>query len=156
MADKLTNFDLRPARADEHEAVAAVVDAAYSKWIERLGRKPAPMLDDYAELIGRGVVYVLPDDDDNIRALIVTWVQDGYQWIDNLAVLPTEQGGGIGQKLIAFAEDRAREASLNEVRLLTNQLMTENIDYYKRRDFEELERFTSEKGHHIVVMVKRL
>ena len=158
----MSDFPLRLARADEHEAVAACVDAAYSKWIARIGRKPGPMLDDYAELIGRGVVYVLPDEADTIRALIVTWVQDGdadadaYMWIDNLAVQPAEQGSGIGRMLIAFAEDRARESGLNEIRLLTNALMTENIAFYERGGFEVLERKTLENGGGLVVMVRRL
>ncbi len=40
-------------------AVAACVAAAYGVYIERMGRPPGPMLDDYAEVIARHRVFVI-------------------------------------------------------------------------------------------------
>lgn len=147
---------LRLASANEHDTVEACVHAAYAKWIERLGRKPAPMLDDYRDLIAKRVVYVLPDEADNIRAVLVMWMRDNYVWVDNLAVWPELQGHGIGKILIDFAAQYAHELGLNELRLLTNVLMVENIAFYERRGFHELERIVTDKGHHVVVMQKSL
>ena len=53
---------IRRAAPDDYAAVTALVDAAYSKYIERIGRKPLPMLADYAHLIAQGVVHVLQDE----------------------------------------------------------------------------------------------
>jgi hypothetical protein len=41
----------RPAIADDHAWVVATIDDAYTQYIEAIGRKPAPMLDDYHALI---------------------------------------------------------------------------------------------------------
>ena len=50
------NYSLRSALDSDAAAVKACVHAAYRHYIERMGRKPGPMLADYAEVIrGRQV-----------------------------------------------------------------------------------------------------
>jgi hypothetical protein len=49
---------LRPAAAEDAEAVTACVQAAYAHYVERIGARPGPMNDDYAKLIGEGRVTV--------------------------------------------------------------------------------------------------
>ena len=44
-------YSLRPAQAADAAAIEACVHAAYRHYIERIGRKPGPMLDDHAEVI---------------------------------------------------------------------------------------------------------
>jgi GNAT superfamily N-acetyltransferase len=39
------------------------------------------------------------------------------------------QGRGIGARLLDLAEDHARSLHLGEVRLYTNEAMTENLSY---------------------------
>jgi ribosomal protein S18 acetylase RimI-like enzyme len=75
--------------------------------------------------------------------------------IDNLAVSPACQGLGIGSHLLAVAEDAARSAGLDEVRLFTHQLMVENLRYYARRGYVETHRL-QENGFSRVFFTKRL
>ena len=49
---------LRPANTADAAAVAACVCEAYVHYIERIGRRPGPMLQDYAEVIAESSVYV--------------------------------------------------------------------------------------------------
>ena len=42
---------IRPATLEDIAQIEAIVEAAYSPYIERIGRKPAPMLDDYASQV---------------------------------------------------------------------------------------------------------
>ena len=85
-------YTIRLATTDEHEAVAAVVDAAYSKWIPVIGRKPRPMLADYQKLVADGVVYVIAPEDD-IMAVLVIWPLEDAFWIENICVHPGQQRG---------------------------------------------------------------
>jgi len=106
-----------------------------------MDREPAPMLADYAELISRGVVHVLHErPTGELRGLIVLWPTDGAMCVDNVAVDPRYQGRGIGRRLITFAEEQARAAGLPELRLYTNEVMTENLAFYARLGFEEIGR----------------
>ena len=52
---------IRRATLLDLKHVEIVVHAAYSGYITRIGREPGPMVDDYASLIGRGLVHVLDD-----------------------------------------------------------------------------------------------
>jgi ribosomal protein S18 acetylase RimI-like enzyme len=46
--------------------------------------------------------------------------------------------------LLAFAEEEARRCGLPEIRLYTNEAMTENIAYYPRRGYTETHRARDE------------
>ena len=75
--------------------------------------------------------------------------------LDNIAVDPDYQGRGFGRKLIAFAEEMAKSARLNLLTLYTNEQMTENIEFYEKLGFVEMERKT-EQGYRRVYMQKTL
>ncbi len=74
-----------------------------SAYVERIGKKPAPMLDDYKTLISDEVVYVATVDD-RLVGLVVFWPNEDHLYVDNIAVLPEEQGKGVGAALLGFVE----------------------------------------------------
>ncbi|MCH7944368.1 MAG: GNAT family N-acetyltransferase, partial [Proteobacteria bacterium] len=78
---------IRRARATDAAAVAACVTAAYVMYVERMGKKPGPMLDDYAEIIGRHRVFVL-DRPPGIIGVLVLNRQAGGLLLENVAVHP--------------------------------------------------------------------
>ncbi len=130
---------IRKAEAADEAAIQACVAAAYALYVERIGKPPAPMLDDYGELIERGVVSVATIDT-NVVGLIVMWAKDDHFYIDNIAADPTVQGRGIGAALLNHADEAARASGHHEIRLYTNETMTENLDYYPKRGFIETHR----------------
>jgi len=75
--------------------------------------------------------------------------------IENVAVAPQAQGLGVGGELLQLAEDQARAHGLREVRLYTNEAMTENLVYYPRRGYQETHRQTQD-GFRRVFFTKRL
>jgi ribosomal protein S18 acetylase RimI-like enzyme len=75
--------------------------------------------------------------------------------IENVAVYNLFQGQGIGRRLIEFAFMLGKEAGLQEVRLYTNELMNENLLYYPKFGFIELNRYI-EDGYRRVSMSKHL
>src|SRR6266700_7868177 len=144
---------LRKARPEDRAAVEAIVDAAYSIYVERIGKPPGPMLDDYAGLIAAGAVDVLEDPDGVIVALIVLLPKPDNLLLDNIAVRPDRQGRGLGRQLIAFAESEARRLGYTELRLYTHETMTENIALYARLGFHKTGR-GQKAGYDRVFMTK--
>lgn len=139
---------LRGAADGDHEAVAACVNAAYGKYVPRIGRKPGPMLADYRDLIGRGEVWVAAEGD-AVRAVLVLVPAPDHLLVWNVAVHPDHQGRGPGRRLMAFAEEHAAGLGLRELRLFTNELMTENVALYGRLGYEETERRTEGDYRHV-------
>jgi GNAT superfamily N-acetyltransferase len=132
---------IRLARPSDAAAIAGCVRQAYAPYVERIGREPAPMTADYADLIARGLVYVLGDPvGEGVRGSLVLRLDDRTLWIDNVAVHPEHQRRGLGRCMLDFAETRAGAAGLPEVALYTNELMVENIALYQRLGYVELER----------------
>jgi GNAT superfamily N-acetyltransferase len=146
---------IRCAGPADRETVEAIVDAAYSVYIERIGKKPGPMLDDYAQLIDVGAVNLLEEPGGGVAAIMVLLAKPDHFLLDNIAVRPDRQGHGLGRRLIAFAEAEARRLGHAELRLYTHARMTENVALYARLGFVETGR-GRESGYDRVFMAKPL
>ena len=146
---------IRPAMPADREAIEAIVAAAYAPYVERIGKKPGPMLDDYAALIAAGVVTVDEDAAGQLAGLIVLLPKNDHLLLDNIAIHPGRQGQGLGRRLIDFAEAEARRRGYREIRLYTHETMTENIALYTRRGFVETARGL-DAGYARVFMAKPL
>jgi ribosomal protein S18 acetylase RimI-like enzyme len=147
---------IRRAMPDDYAAVVGCVRAAYSPHIARIGREPGPMSADYADLIARGMVYVLePENDSPLHAVLVLLREGRTMWIENVAVHPDHQHRGEGRRLMAYAEEQAHAANATEMRLYANELMVENISLYGRLGYTETER-RPHRGFHRVFMRKPL
>ena len=138
-----------PADASE---VAALVDRAYTGYIVRIGRKPGPMLDDYAALIADRLVRVLCRDG-RICGVLVLIEKDDHLLLDNVAVAPEAQGLGLGRRLVEAAEEVARNLGYATVRLYTHETMAENVALYEHLGFAVTHRAT-ERGFDRIHMSK--
>jgi ribosomal protein S18 acetylase RimI-like enzyme len=127
---------IRQAKQEDQDALVDCVQAAYTKYTEQIGKKPAPMLADYKALIAQGIVYVLADEK-GVRGVLVMKPQGRGMFVENVAVDPRFQGQGLGRTLMAFVEQQAQTEQLDDVRLYTNEVMTENLLFYHKLGFEE-------------------
>jgi ribosomal protein S18 acetylase RimI-like enzyme len=134
--------------------VAACATAAYSLYLPRMDRPPAPMLADYGALIAAGEVYVL-ELDGVLGGFIVMRPLGGRRFVENVAVDPAYQGQGHGRRLMAFAETYASGLDLPALRLYTNEVMHENIPFYQGLGFVVSERLL-EDGYHRIYLEKPL
>lgn len=130
-----------------------IVRAAYLPYMQRMGRAPAPMLEDYEARLRTASLHVLDGTEDRLTGIIVLLPRQDHLLLDNIAVDPTCQGQGHGKQLMAFAEAQARRLKLPEIRLYTNALMTENLALYPRLGYRQTERRT-EKGYDRVYFAK--
>jgi ribosomal protein S18 acetylase RimI-like enzyme len=135
----MDDVTIRLAQQTDWAAVVACVQDAYAPYIERIGREPAPMGADYAELIARGMLYVLLEAGE-VRGALVLKQHSQTLWIENVAVHPHHQHRGLGRRMLTFAEQHARAERLVDVRLYTNERMVENIVLYQRLGYQEMER----------------
>jgi ribosomal protein S18 acetylase RimI-like enzyme len=125
----------RPAASADVPAVQALVAAAYGHYVARIGMPPLPMVDDYPARVAAGQVWVVDAPEGEVPgpllALVVLEEEPDHLEVDNVAVHPGAQGRGLGRALLDFAHVRAVAAGLPELRLMTNELMTENQAIYE-------------------------
>ncbi len=101
------------------------------------------MTADYARALADSRAWVV-DGDGRLDAVMVLEENADHLLIDVIAVDPAAQGRGVGTLLLDRAEADARVLGLTELRLYTNQAMTENLLYYPSRGFEETGRRTED------------
>jgi len=145
---------IRKAEASDEPAVRSCAEQAYARYVPLIGRKPAPMLADFAAQIAAGEVYIATDDKDTFQGFIVFYAEDGHILLENVAVLPSAAGRGVGKTLIGFCEDTARQRGMN-VHLYTNEKMTDNLSIYPKLGYVEVARRT-EDGFNRVYFEKAL
>jgi ribosomal protein S18 acetylase RimI-like enzyme len=137
-------MQVRKAGEDEADVIRTIVDDAYSHYVERIGRRPGPMDDDYAARVRDGLVDVI-EDDGEVLGLVVLIDEGDALLVENVAVRPSAQGRGVGRALLAHADSTAARLGRDELRLYTHSQMTENIALYTRLGWHETERRT-ERG----------
>ena len=127
---------LRTATPDDLPAIREIVERAYGPYIERMGKPPGPMLDDYAKRIEANQVRVA-DVEGRVGGLLVLIDQPDHLLLDNIAVHPEAQGQGLGRRMMDFAEAEAVRRGFGELRLYTHESMTENIMLYGKLGWKE-------------------
>ena len=150
-----TSIDgIRLAKPGDLRSIEVCVRQAYSVYIERMGQRPAPMNASYAELIDDEVVHVI-EAQGTLLGLIVMYRKAHSWFVENIAVLPSSHGQGLGQRLMQFAEAMANRQGLRTIELYTNEKMTENVGFYERLGYH-VSRRVVEDGYHRVYFTKRL
>ena len=76
-------------------------------------------------------------------------------FLENVAVHPQAQHAGVCRLLMRTVEGYAARHERHEVRLYTNEAMTENLEFYPRIGYRESHR-TVEHGFRRVYFVKTL
>jgi ribosomal protein S18 acetylase RimI-like enzyme len=148
------HLSLRRATAADVATLKELVQAAYGHYVERLGRPPRPMLDDYAEHV-RGQRVTVAEREGQILGLLVLGLDDEGFFVDNVAVDPSQQGTGVGKALLQHAEAAARSAGFHSIYLYTHERMVENLALYSRIGYVEYDRRPHGTAH-IVYLRKEL
>lgn len=142
------------AQIKDAPGILQCVNNAYQHYVIRLGKPPGPMLADYVQIVSQHVVYVAKRQS-QVVGVVVLMENFSPILLDNLAVDPSQQGTGLGKRLLLLAEDIARERGHDSVQLYTHELMIENLDYYSKHEYRISHRVT-EKGYQRIYMIKDL
>ena len=141
----------RRAVAEDHEIIIAIALKAYEKYVERVGKEPAPMR---PVIQKEDVVFVCEDNKQVIAFAILVKINDQII-LDSIAVDPSHQKKGIGNNFIKFIEEYLMEQKVNKYQLYTNDKMFENIDWYQKIGFKIFKK-VSEKGYDRIYFEKEL
>jgi ribosomal protein S18 acetylase RimI-like enzyme len=135
----VSDVRLRPACEADAPTLGELVQRAYGHYVERIGRPPRPMTDDYAEVVRNHRVTVA-ERNGEIAGLVVMGIDEGGFVVDNVAVHPAHQGAGVGRALLEHAEAEARRTGFESLYLYTHEKMTENLSLYERVGYVEYDR----------------
>lgn len=154
-ADKDPPFLIvRPASLPDVPGMTRCVCAAYLPYIERVGKQPAPMLQDYASVIAKSQVHVAESRGCIVGVLELVTTDEGLL-LDSIAVDPSVQRTGVGRALLELAETEARRQGYESLYLMTNEKMLENQALYARIGYVLFDRRTVH-GYSRVLMRKPL
>jgi len=152
----LSNKDLviRPAVPKDADACRNIAANAYGKYIDRMNKKPAPMVADFATHIAKDTTLVAETDGQVIGYAVVMESDEGFL-LDNIAIHDRHQGEGWGRRLIKAVEAHIQVCGGTSYELYTNIHMTENLALYPALGFNETKRVI-EKGFSRVYFRKDL
>ncbi len=129
----------RRARPADTAHVCRIARSAFARYTPRLGHPPREIGLDYPSLIQRGTVIVAGDAAE-VAGFAVAVPQDDTLAIEVVAVDPVFQHHGIGRRLIAHAEARARMSGLRRIDLSVDEVMWETLGLYARLGYQEIDR----------------
>ena len=135
---------IRLAEANDEPEIRDCAEQAYARYVPMIGRKPAPMVADFVTQIAAGMVYVATDDQAIFQGFIVFYAEEEHILLENVAVLPSAAGRGVGRALISFCEDAARQRGMNGVHLYTNEKMTDNLSIYPKLGYVKVAQRTKD------------
>jgi ribosomal protein S18 acetylase RimI-like enzyme len=135
-SDLEQNISIRRATPADASAVVALTAEAYARYVPLIGRPPEPMTADYERKLADHDGWLLYQGE-QLAGLIILARQPDALLIYSVAVDPAAQKRGHGRQLLAWAEQEARQAGYNQIRLYTNALMVENIALYTRLGYVE-------------------
>lgn len=144
-------FPIRPlAEHDSISELTALLHASYAS-LSGLGFNYTAVdqsEDETRMRIARSECYVAEDDGQIVGTILFSSAarSKGCEWFNRpevsslhqFAVLPQHQGRGIGGKLLAFVEDKARASGAREIALDTADGAADLIDWYRRRGYREV------------------
>ena len=146
---------VRRATPADAARMAYVAESAYTPYLERMGGlRPGPLDADYTAAVTDTEAWVV-DRDGEVVAFLLLVAEDDGMLLDNVAVLPSHHGRGLGRALLRLAEERAVAAGHDRIRLFTHVTMVENQRLYEAYGYTETHR-AGDKGLVRVFYEKRL
>jgi molybdopterin-guanine dinucleotide biosynthesis protein A len=143
----------RRAVAADAARIEAMSQAAYQTFVQRIGRRPEPLTVAYADVLRSGEAWIAEDESGELLGVLIMKPGSDHLLIWSVAVAPDRQRAGIGRRLLALAEREALRAGLPEIRLYTNEKMTENIALYARRGYEIARR--EERADRVIIHMRK-
>lgn len=148
-------FSIRRAVPEDERRIREIADSSYSLYLDRMDRKPFPMLDDYTAHIANGTIFVLEENCVICGYVVFLAGEANTLLLDNIAVDTSFQKRGYGRALVRFAEEEGRRRKLDAITLYTNEAMAENLKWYPKLGFQETGR-RLDKGYKRVFFRKDL
>jgi hypothetical protein len=89
-----SDFVIRVAETGDVPQMQAIARDAYSVYVEKMGRDPAPMHADFHTHISKDTVFVAMSGGDIAGYVILCNINDEW-WLDNIATSPSHRGQAL-------------------------------------------------------------
>lgn len=137
--------ELRRADAADAPALQRIASAAYSPYLPRMGgQRPGPLDADYAAAVAECETWLAEQDGSPVGFVVLAGDGSDVLVLENVAVLPSHHGRGIGRALLELAEARAADRGCARIRLFTHVTMVENQALYERIGYARTHRATDD------------
>jgi ribosomal protein S18 acetylase RimI-like enzyme len=149
---------MRRASLGDAEVVQRIsADAYIPAYLAVLGTIPKPATEDYRPRIQKDEVWILEAEGEPTGILVLEENTD-HLLLYSIAVKPDTQRQGYGRALLEFADQRAIELGVNQIRLHANEQMERNLTLYRRHGFVEVGKrpHPSRLGQVLVDMARKL
>ncbi|MBX2879692.1 MAG: GNAT family N-acetyltransferase, partial [Granulosicoccus sp.] len=134
LSDGPIQLTIRLAQSADEPLIRQCARSAYSQYVARIGREPAPMVADFESAIAAKQVYAgwagQSDVAVNFAGYVVFFRRLQNMHLENVAVTSSMAGRGFGRQLIEYVEKQASLQDLAGVELYTNVNMIENLSLY--------------------------
>ena len=141
-------LEVRRATSADAAQVRAVVEQSYALYLPRMAGRPAPLDQDYREVLESSIGWVA-ELGGEILGVAIARIHADHVLLENVAVLPAAQGRGAGRLLITQVERYTVLLGVPQVRLYTNAVMTENLAFYLRSGYHETHRGDQDGFHRV-------
>lgn len=150
-----SDTQIRLATSDDLPEIVACATVAYARYVDLIGKEPAPMIADFSSQVEQGIVSVALNNG-GFSGFVVFYPTDkNCVHLENVAVLPECAGKGMGKLLVQYVENWATQRGYLRVELYTNEAMAENLAIYPKLGYHEVGRKT-QAGFNRVFFRKRL
>lgn len=127
---------VRPAQLAESGAITALINEAYL--VESFFVKgPRTTEESVQALVKKGEILALTSVESRVVATAHLRCQGEVAHLGLIAVCPSLQSHGLGRRVIAAAEERARTEGCTTMHIQVVNLRTELPDFYRRLGFRE-------------------
>ncbi|WP_182201277.1 GNAT family N-acetyltransferase [Paraliobacillus salinarum] len=135
----MDHFNIRKAELKDANGLNECMDAAYSKYKDRVNIETLPPLQvDYKDEIANYPVWVIKHNHQVVAGLIMTF-SENTATLSNIAIHPNFQNNGLGKKLLNFAEKEAANRGYEEMNLATHTLFRENVSFYQKQGWIQID-----------------
>jgi predicted N-acetyltransferase YhbS len=138
-------FPIRPCCDNEIDLLADIERDAFLALRDAGGVSGEPLVSDRLLLersLADGLLFVATNEQDNPVGFVAATQVDDELYIEELDVLRSLQGRGIGSRLVGVMIDRAAKRGLHRITLTTDRLVPFNAPFYAKLDFVILEKDT--------------
>jgi hypothetical protein len=139
IAVAVVDVQVRRAGPSDVTTIERIVHEAFGKYVARNGRQPAPMGADNHAAVALSRVWVIEADGEIAGSWSTRCTTTIYCSTPSQSP-PARRGTVIVRCCSPVPRTTPRELGLSEVRLLTNQAMTENQTFYPRHGYIETAR----------------
>ena len=130
---------IRPARADEAEAIVALLHRAFAEYRGKLQPESGALsesTDTISSAMSGGTILVAVRDK-GIAGCVALQHKVDFAYAGRLAVDPSARGMGVGRALMAEAEAMARQLGAGRLRAHVRLALTENRAFFRALGFVE-------------------